>query len=395
MLLAGCVNGLRMPKKHLFVLTSAMLIIVLVSILFFANTSTPQPSLDSCYVGVAFGGDTFEEAKAMIDQTKNYTNLFILQSGPISINETATRQICEYATTEGLSIVVAFGDLAPDVLEKKNLTWRLTFVNDAKVAYGDKFLGVYYYDERGGIYLDSDKNNWPLLSANATYDSVAAMFETGLQRDGGTVALKNADIPIFSSDYALYWFDYRSGYDVMLAEAGWNHTLAKDIALVRGAANFQHKDWGVIVTWKNTQPPYLADGDEVYAQMRDAYVAGAKYLTIFDFPYNSTNPYGVMEEAHFDALQRLWNDIAQNKIARNPQAEAVLVLPKNYGWGMRFPEDKIWGFWGPDEKSPIIWENVQMLLGRYGYSLDIAYDDSSYGIPSNYKAVYYWNESIT
>ena len=90
------------------------------------------------------------------------------------------------------------------------------------------------------------------LPANATYDTAANMFEQGFLRDTGTIALKNASVPIFCSDYALYWFDYRSGYDTVLAEVGWNNTLNQEIALVRGAANFQHKDWGVIITWKNT-----------------------------------------------------------------------------------------------------------------------------------------------
>jgi hypothetical protein len=385
---------LRVHKKCLVVTLSITLILVLVTVLFLTNTSAPQIADGSiCYIGVAFGGDTYDQAKAIIDKSKAYTNLFILQSGPISVNETATRQICDYATTQGLSIIVMFGDLAPEVLEQKNLKWRLTFVQDAKATYGSKFLGVYYYDERGGIYLDSDKANWPPLQANITYDAIAKNFEDQMLRDGGTVALRNLSIPIYSSDYALYWWDYRSGYDVMFAEAGWNHTLTQDIALVRGAANFQHKDWGIIVTWTNTRPPYLDSGEEIYLQMRDSYKAGAKYITIFDFPYNSTNPYGIMGDEHFDALQRLWKDIVDKKITQNSEAKAVLILPKNYAWGLRHPYDRIWGFWGPDEKSPIIWERVQTLLNQCRYSLDIAFDDSAYAIPSNYEAVYYWNES--
>ncbi len=57
----------------------------------------------------------------------------------------------------------------------------------------------------------------------------------------------------------------------------------------------------------------------------------------------------------------LWNDIVQHKITQNPSAEAVLVLPKNYGYSMRYPEDKIWGFWGPDESTSVIWDKVQTL----------------------------------
>ncbi len=29
----------------------------------------------------------------------------------------------------------------------------------------------------------------------------------------------------------------------------------------------------------------------------------------------------------------------------------MLVLPQNYGWGMRNPNDTIWGFWLTDGKT--------------------------------------------
>ena len=76
------------------------------------------------------------------------------------------------------------------------------------------------------------------------------------------------------------------------------------------------------------------------------------------------------------------------------KAEAVLVLPKNYGWGMRNPNDKIWGFWGSDEKSPQIWDMSRKLLAQYGYSLDIIYDDPAFPIEANYTRVYYWNQTL-
>ncbi len=383
-------------KKQLIIISSVLLLIVLVSVLLFtrapaneANTKAPV------YLGVAFGGNTVDQAKAIIDRTKNYTNLFILQSAPITKNQTATTEICDYAFASGLNLIVYFNDFEPRVLAQKDLTWRTAWVNSAKSMYGAHFLGIYYYDERGGIYLDNNKtaSGWH-LPANATYDTAANIFEQGFLRDTGTIALKNMSVPIFCSDYALYWFDYRSGYDVVLAEVGWNNTLAQEIALVRGAANFQHNDWGVIITWKNTQPPYLDDGDAIYDQMRLSYEAGAKYISIFNFPYNDS-AYGLMGSEHFDALQHLWIDISEDKITQNPSAEAVLFLPKNYGFGMRTSSDTIWGFWGPDENTLIIWDRVQLLLNRYGYSLDIVYDDSSYALPSNYESVYYWNSTLT
>jgi hypothetical protein len=201
-------------------------------------------------------------------------------------------------------------------------------------------------------------------------------------------------VPTFCSDYALYWFDYKASYDVILAQVGWNNTLAQEIALVRGAATFQNRDWGVMITWRYSQAPYLDSGENIYEQLRDSYAAGAKYISIFNYPYNNS-AYGIMDDTHFNALQRLWNDVDQHKITQKPLAKAVLILPKNYGFGFRTAEDTIWGYWGPDEYTSIIWGKAQLLLNRYGYMLDIAYDDASYALPSNYEAVYYWNSTNT
>ena len=74
-------------------------------------------------------------------------------------------------------------------------------------------------------------------------------------------------------------------------------------------------------------------------------------------------------------------------------ADAVLVLPENYGWGMRDFIDKIWGLWGPDEKSSQIWSTSQNLLEQYGLNLDIIYEDSQFPIEGKYSKVFYWNQN--
>jgi hypothetical protein len=302
--------------------------------------------IEQCYVGVAFGGNTAAEAKLLIDRVKTYTNLFVLQSGPTSTNETATTEICNYAVASGLNIIVYFGDLDPKILAEKNLSWRSSWVSSAKLHYGERFEGVYYYDERGGIYLDTDKNatHWNFPS-NSTYDSIALGFYNKFLNDPGTVALKAQKTPIFCSDYALYWFDYLSGYDVVFAQIGWNNSIVKDIGLIRGAAALQLKDWGVIITWKYTMPPYLDNGEAIYGQMISAYEAGAKYIVVFNYPYSDENPYGTMLDEHFEVLTKFWNDMKHDRVTYgSTRVDAVLVLPKNYGYGLRYPEDNIWGF---------------------------------------------------
>ena len=338
---------LAFPIVSIVILLGASL---LVSQQFLTQNNDPK----ECYVGVTFCGNTAAEAKLLIDRVKNFTNLFVLQSGPVSKNESAINEICDYATEAGLNIVVYFGDLDPYWLRQKDLMWRVSWLPMAKQRWGDKFLGVYYYDEPGGLWLDF--GNWSSylqLASNFTYDDVAERYITTTQGDEGYDILRTYDIPAYASDYVLYWFDYLMGYDVMWAQLGWNHTIEQDIALLRGAANLQNKSWGTIITWKYLHPPYLDTAANIYDQMVLSYKAGAEYVVIFNYAENMTSYYGTLHEEHFLDLERFWNDVVQNPeaVQGSTKAEAVLVLPKNYGWGMRTQDDKIWAFWEADTNS--------------------------------------------
>ena len=79
---------------------------------------------------------------------------------------------------------------------------------------------------------------------------------------------------------------------------------------------------------------------------------------------------------------------------QNPPAEAVLILPKNYGLACVLPKTRF-GVSGDPTKFRQLFGLKSNVALWYGYSLDIAYDDSSFALPSNYKTVYYWNSTIT
>jgi hypothetical protein len=129
--------------------------------------------------------------------------------------------------------------------------------------------------------------------------------------------------------------------------------------------------------------------------MRTSYEAGAKYIVVFNYPYEEGNTFGTLGDEHFEAIEKLWNEIKNGKIThRSIKAEAALILPRNYGWGMRNPHDTIWGFWGPDEKSPQIWEISRKLLSQYEYSLDIIYGDPNFQYIEKYSHVYFWNSTV-
>jgi hypothetical protein len=120
---------------------------------------------------------------------------------------------------------------------------------------------------------------------------------------------------------------------------------------------------------------------------------------LFNYPILKGNDYGLMSQEHFIALERFWNDAKEmgktNTANDADTSEAVLVLPRNYGWGMRRPDDVIWGFWGPDEKSIPIGTLMGKLLAKYGVHLEIIYEDPVYPVAkSNYEEIYYWNSTI-
>jgi hypothetical protein len=210
--------------------------------------------------------------------------------------------------------------------------------------------------------------------------------------------LKTLGIPAFTSDYALYWFDYLAGYNTVFAELGGTNETTKiqQIALCRGAANVQNKQWGAIITWSSTSPPYLENGTEMLQDMLTAYWAGAKYIVVFNYPtYPNTNPYGILSQDQFNAMENFWSQIhsEQKSTFGTENGQVALVLPEDYGWGMRSPTDMIWGLWNSDSLSPIIWNDVNQLLKTYGLRLDIIYNGTEFNFTEKYSKIYYWDSS--
>jgi hypothetical protein len=348
---------------------------------------------DTLFFGVTFGLDTADEAKLLTDKVKGYTNLFIVDSWTISGNETALNEVCDYAAKAGLKFIVFF-----DIISHVRYPWHLSWLEKAKERWGDKFLGIYLYDEPGGKQID--ESQWDegpelkeVFSNVSDYADAANRFVTSLSSSWSMQDAKNLSIPVFTSDYALYWFDYLAGYDTVFAELGWNHSRTQQIALCRGAAKAQGKDWGAIITWKYNDPPYLETGHEMLDDMLNAYRAGAKYVIVFNYP--RINAYGALTEKHFLAMQQFWMQI--HRFPRNIfgaiNGDVAFVLPKDYGWGMRWPEDRIWGLWSSDALSPLIWDSMTKLTEKHGLKLDIVYDDALFTL-REYSQVYLWNVTI-
>jgi hypothetical protein len=127
-----------------------------------------------------------------------------------------------------------------------------------------------------------------------------------------------------------------------------------------------------------------------------AYNNGAKYAVVFSYPV--IGPYGTLKEEHFNALQDFWNYIQNNPQEHGViQGEVAYVVPKDYGFGFRSPQDKIWGIWEADNLSQKVWDDANTLLSRYGSRLDIVYDEPEVmnEIRSRYAQLFFLNETVT
>jgi hypothetical protein len=357
------------------------------------NNAKEVPS--GLFVGVDVAYDNVTEIKMLVDEIRPYTNTIVIGSTGITFDMAKLDDVCQYVYDRGFYFMIYAHPLG----EPEPLAIQRQWVLDAKPRWGDHFLGLYAFDEPGGRQLDNasykivNDEEWfadNYTEAAGKYVNTAFVYLNHLIED----QMGGLDLPLFTSDYALYWFDYKAHYDVVFAEFGWNYSRHLNVALDRGAANIQNRDWGVMITWTYTQPPYLESGKELYGDLILAYENGAKYILVFDT--NEDYTHDVLKEEHLDALKRFWQYAIDNPRASDPISHKVAyVLPKDYAYGFRGPDDKIWGLWEADEFSLEISTALGGLIDTYQNRLDIIYDDelqtnSAYG----YTGFIFWNGTV-
>ena len=76
--------------------------IIITSLMFSANKN------QEFYVGVTYGGNSTADAKLLVDKVEGYTNLFVVQSGPLMEDAAAINEIGDYAVDKGLHYAVYF-----------------------------------------------------------------------------------------------------------------------------------------------------------------------------------------------------------------------------------------------------------------------------------------------
>jgi hypothetical protein len=306
---SGCLNN------KLKVAISSLLVVTVLASAFLVNGFFNRPTQGRpFYVGVEYAyADDTAQLETLVDKVAPYTNLFVIGALQISFNRTALDESCDYITQSGLSFIVLFTGI-----DRYNWTGGYNITNwmlDAQHRYGDKFLGIYKIDEPGGNQLDNGASQIINTTVSGTYIQISQSYVGNLSQ------MNNYYHPytpsIFTADFALNWFDYKANYTTVLAEFVGNESRNRIIAQDRGAATAFQKDWGVIVNWKYNQPPhYLESGEELYNDLALAYSAGASYGVVFSYPNLTSSTYGILEEQHFDALQRFWSTLHTNRQLR-------------------------------------------------------------------------------
>jgi hypothetical protein len=352
----------------------------------FATSISPSEDTREIIVGIDVAYNNIDEMYDIIDKVCDYTNLFVIGTEAISHNKTALSEACQYLYDQDMYFIIY-----------TDIHIRLQLINDIATQYGDHFLGVYFDDEQGGRQLDLFEYRWVYEADD--YSDASNQFVQGLKYwlnrnyyyNESYSTPRPSAFHLFTSDYTLYWYDYKSGYDTIFAEFGWNYSRQLNVALCRGAATVQNKDWGVIISWTYNNPPHLESGLELYDDLLLAYENGAKYIVIFDS--NEDYSHEILQKEHLDALEQFWRYISNNQRVDSYSDRVAYVLPENYGYGFRGPDDKNWGLWEADSLSYEISVDLGNLLEEYENKLDIIYDDPQFNYLEKYSRIYFWNRT--
>jgi hypothetical protein len=335
------------------------------------------------FVGVDAAYDNVENMKSLVDEVRSYANFFVIGSTGITFNITKLNDVCQYVNDSGLHFTT--------YMHTTTLVNQSQWISYARQRWGYRFLGLYTYDEPGGHQIDRDDPFMVITQADDYFDA-ADKYVENLNRI--LLEFKYHDFPLITSDYALYDFDYKAGYDLVLTEFAWNHSRLLNIALCRGAATMHGKDWGVMITYTYDTPPYLASGPEIYEDMVNAYQNGAKYIVVFDYAKDpaTNSTHGILQQEHLDALKQFWQYIKEHHRTNYAADDRVAyVLPKNYGYGFRGPNDSLWGLWEADNLSSRIWSNSTTLVAQYKPKIDIVYEDDLQLSGFRYRKLIFWN----
>jgi hypothetical protein len=399
-------------RRRILVAGSAALIVIVVlsavvGLEFFSGEAKKAPA--NLYVGVDVGFGDETDVYKVADAVQGFANLIIIGSQTVTRDTAKLTSTCNYLYDRGFSFIiyVSYGPVVP-------AGPSVEFFSSTVKQWGDKFLGVYIFDEPGGKQLDYAPGTQHYIDkpvkeaanfADAAYNYTQTIYDA-IENITGPTFYNAPGLHLYTSDYALFWFDYLSGYNTVFTEFVGNQSRQVNVALCRGAAHVQNMKWGAMITWKYDQAPFLENPTELYQDMVTAYQNGADYIVVFDSPDNQSaiTDLGILtsgQSSHLDAMQRFWNYAVDNPRSETDPATVAYVVPADYGFGFRGPDDTVWGLFAADALSSQIWNDIGLnstssLIAQYGKGLDIVCLTLTDGLQARliYDKLIFWNGTV-
>jgi len=182
--------------KHKIILT-VFLVSIIAFLLFLSISLVKNPSRPDFFVGVDAVSDDVEDIKRLVDEVRSYTNLFVIGSTGITYNITKLDEVCQYVYESGLYFMTFFHIMASIP--------QAQWIEDAKQRWGNRFLGLYAFDEAGGHQIDCARP-YMLVEEADNYTDAANKFVGNLSeylKHYTDYYISAGDFPLFTSDYAL------------------------------------------------------------------------------------------------------------------------------------------------------------------------------------------------
>ena len=337
-------------KTVLAVLAALLVFVLLVTVLglhFLPEKAVGEPGF---FFGVDVGYGDANAVYNVANAVSGYANLIIIGSTEVTANTTQLTKVCDYLYQKGFYFIVYVG-FANNSAYFPPQGPAPSFFQMANSRWGTKFLGAYMFDEPGGKQLDLPPNSPDRPAPVATnYSDVAIHYIVDVQsylslyKD---VYYSVPQMPLYTSDYALYWYDFASGYDTVFAEfflGSQNNQVAA--ALDRGAAESQGKDWGATITFSpppdnTSHVPSYENITQFSDTMTQAWQNDAKYIVVFDAPgpnHPPTTPYGILTSDHLNAMKSFWDYTQTHQQPKHDSTQTAYVA--SHGLRLWIPRSK-------------------------------------------------------
>lgn len=368
-------QGKVLKRKTAAVISAITLVVALLLISVGANLLTDEKQEEpTLFIGVDIASGDESCVYRVADAVAGVANLIIIGTLNVTQDTLALTRVCDYLYQRDFYFIVYVAFAVEGLFPPRGPDPE--FFNTTAKQWGNKFLGVYMFDEPGGKQIDLSHPTAPEAD-NLTDAAMTYTYNLKEALDAYVHYYGFPELKLYTSDYALYWYDYLAGYDVVFGEFVGNQSRQIAASLCRGAAHTLNKDWGVMITWQSSPQQFIESPENLYNDMVLAYNNYAKYIVVFNGFENLTRPtpLGTLTEEHIEVMRQFLNYTKNNPRSEIYPAETAYVLPRDYGYGFRGFDDRIWGFWEADTLTLQIWNTTNKLVDTYGTQLDIVYEN--------------------